>query len=237
MTKSQFPHVHTLNGQFWKKVYVPSPFKITRRAAKHIQWIEGRSLAREYARQDVCPGTQGAAATLERLSNPSTRARALTTSPHPTPDLVSVDDSKPRQRAPVTNHLAFYFTQDAWRSTSLGKSYEGDPGLPIAKRYAALWQAKLRQAVVFSAWVVERHSPSMQTGAREKTGEILKRMDPLHPKPGLQILVRSGAHPGKAAKHTIRAKAAKIELLQLIRPDVETVHDKRSISLAICKLV
>jgi hypothetical protein len=100
-----------------------------------------------------------------------------------------------------------------------------------------MWQAKLRQAVVFAAWVVDRHSLSLQKGAKEKTGEILKRMDPLHLKSGSQILVRSGTHPGKAAKHVVRAKVAKIELLQLIKPDVETIHDKRSVSLAICKLV
>lgn len=256
---AMFPHVHTLNGQLWKKQKVPTPFRIRKRDACKIKWIHGHTFERECARQYLDKGDADEDgvppvdldAQKVRLCKPSDLATPRLTPRHPSPDFVSLGECSEGNVHCVssllkTNQIVFYVVQPPWHSKSASvhqiSKYNGDTGYQIAEKFQNSWQRKLHtNDSIFAAWIVCRvgqKRSKKDKSLHDTTKKIIHAA--LKKRYGNEIIwAQRGAHISRRAKKLLIGKPNpfKLNILQIIKPDIASAVDERSVSLAICHLV
>ena len=251
----QLPTVDELTGAFWRRGWTPVPSGSTREqrsvaALAATQWREGPSITRERARHREADdnGADVRHAEWRRLytERPSERARPCFSSAHPTPDLVSVSTNAAMRRASrpnVTDELAFFVVLPA----ALPR-YCGDRGCALAQRLCDAWRRREKREPdrIFVAWLVERHSrksarhrqqEQQQRERRMRTAKVRAGTTSTHGLVQPTLEVRAGAHLCYEARRILQGRArARVRLMQVQRVPVRTVHDARSVALAVCRL-
>lgn len=252
-----FPHVNTLNGQFWKRCKVPTPFHLHKRDANKISWIHGPSFERECARQYLENDTgQIIDYDLQkrRLLKPSELETPRLTSRHPSPDFVTInisDDANAciKRSLLKTNQLVFYVVQPPWQcapaqSCEISKYY-GDMGHEMAERFQCSWKKKMStDSTIFAAWIVcrvTRRGKSSQDrkaamGVYKKTQQIVQAA--LKKSSGEDVWAQRGTQMSIRARDILRncPNPFKLRILQIIKPDIASHNEERSVSLAICQV-
>ena len=199
-----------------------------------------------------------------RLMNPSLCNPPNLSSRHPDPDFICLkrvcrgsktdDNVLPLKYVQKTNNFVFYLVQFPWTCNRVCSSkllnYEGDTGYTIAHKFLKMWKRNvdtILQNNVFVAWVVLRKSHLSPLSSHVKRKRYVHTDNEMYYilRKGLRKAPNNDIYVQKTSNISLSAEAVvgkenkvfKLRILHIIKPDIDTIVEERSVVLAVCQLI